>query len=145
MSGLSAESVRTLESAGWFPGRRVDVTGLCAKLEGEGFVVHGVARRFLAEFSGLRIPAYEGGNTRAREAIDFNPIRMVGEDDRFIEWGQDVGEAITPIGELDQGQFLLGIGESSTIYSVINWLGSFGSGIEGLENLILGVMPETIG
>ncbi|WP_415647563.1 SUKH-3 domain-containing protein [Stackebrandtia soli] len=52
--------------AGWFPGRRVDVTGLCAKLEGEGIVVHGVARRFLAEFSGLSFPDHGKGISSAR-------------------------------------------------------------------------------
>ncbi|WP_415649037.1 hypothetical protein [Stackebrandtia soli] len=45
---------------------------------------------------------------------------------------------------IDTCRYFLGIGESGTIYLVMDWLASFGSGITGLEGVVLGVMPKDV-
>lgn len=138
MDIYTPETERTLRNAGWTPGRKLDISELLDQLEKSGFVVSKAAEEFLSEFSGLTFDISGPGITRARERFVLDPLLCLGEDDRFTEWGEDLGEILTPIGELDY-RFFLGISESGEIYSVETWLGSFGKGSQALENLILGV------
>jgi hypothetical protein len=52
---ISEESKSLLRKAGWYEGRRVDVSGIKSLLETHGFVVSQVANDFLSEFHGLRV------------------------------------------------------------------------------------------
>jgi hypothetical protein len=142
---FSPESEKTLRQAGWYPGRTVDTAVWLAPLEESGFVFHEAAERFLAEFGGLSVEQSGPGRSRAKEPFEFDPLLTSGEDDRFGEWGETIGRVIAPLGELDHGRFFLGIDERGEIYLVADWLARFGSGDAGLECLILGYMPETIG
>lgn len=141
---FSRESENTLRQAGWYPGRTVDTAVWRTPLEESGFAFHEAAVRFLAEFGGLSVDHYGPGITCAREPFEFDPLLAFGEDDRFGEWGATIGRVIAPLGECDRGRFFLGIDEQGVIYLVASWLARFGSGDEGLENLILGVMPEAL-
>lgn len=141
---FSQESERTLRQAGWYPGRTVDTAVWRVPLEESGFVFPEAAERFLAEFGGLSVDDHGPGITSARESFEFDPLLAFGEDDRFGDWSASLGRVLAPLGELDGGRFFLGIDEQGVIYLVASWLARFGSGDEGLENLILGVMPEVL-
>ncbi|GGU67709.1 SUKH-3 domain-containing protein [Lentzea flava] len=143
-SRFTRETEKTLRGAGWYPGRTVDTAVWRVPLEESGFVFPEAAERFLAEFGGLSVDHGGPGLTRAKEPFEFDPLLALGEDDRFGEWGASVGRVIAPLGELDRGRFFLGIDENSVIYLVADWLASFGAGDEGLEHLVLGVMPERV-
>lgn len=144
MSELSKEAERTLLRSGWLPGRFVDPSAWRTRLEDAGFVIHEAAERFLSEFGGLAFEFGGDGISRAREAFELDPLLALGEDDRFNEWGELIGVSLAPIGELDNGRYFLGLDESETVYLVADWLAQFGVGLAGLENLILGVAPETL-
>lgn len=88
--------------------------------------MHDAADGFLREFGGLVVPYGGPGVTRAREALEFDPLSAIGEDDRFAEWSETVGKSICPIGVLDQGRFFLGIDEDGMIYLVSDALARFG-------------------
>ncbi|MFJ3407275.1 SUKH-3 domain-containing protein [Promicromonospora sp. NPDC090134] len=134
----------TLAKAGWFPGRSVSIDSWVALLSAEGIEVHRAAAEFLAEFGGL-VAEHEGpGISRARESFDFDPEACVGEGDRFIEWSQDLGREIVPVGSLDDGRFFLGLDENSELYSVEAFVASFGRMPSGMINLVRGVMPEVV-
>ncbi|KAJ6089469.1 SUKH-3 immunity protein [Penicillium canescens] len=143
MDNYTVETERVLRNAGWIPGRKVDIGEMRRRLEESGFIVNEAAEHFLSEFGGLVFDISGSGISRARERFILDPLLAIGEDDRFAEWSETVGETLTPIGELDY-RFFLGISESGEIYSVETWLGSFGLGQQALENLILGVAVREI-
>ncbi|MBM2620561.1 SUKH-3 domain-containing protein [Actinoplanes sp. LDG1-06] len=145
---LLPQTRRILGGAGWYSGRRVDTSRWSAELAADGYPpLHAAAVEFLAEFGGLSIPYGGSGISRAREAIALVPTLCDGEADRFIEWGQDIGHDLAPIGELAGGTCSwtnLGIDERGEIYTVIDGLATFGRMPDALDWLILGYMPRDL-
>lgn len=84
------------------------------------------------------------GISCARTPFALDPELARGEEGRFIEWGEEIGRHLYPLGELDHGRFFLGIDERSVIYLVETWVASFGPMPHALENLVLGVAPRPI-
>jgi hypothetical protein len=140
---------KVLAGAGWKPGRAVDTSRWEETLVADGFPpLHAAAREFLGEFGGLRFPPAGPGVTRARESVTFDPTDCLGEWDRFVEWGAEIGRDIAPIGELagdNHAWACLGIDERAEIYLVREWLATFGRMPEAMKHLLLGYMPETLG
>ncbi|WP_406511174.1 SUKH-3 domain-containing protein [Streptomyces sp. NBC_00161] len=137
----SAEVDAVLRGAGWYPGRSIDTTVWRERLEADGFRMHVAAEDFLREFGGLTVGSSGPGITRAREAFELDPLLALGEDDRFGEWGEEIGRCLFPLGELDHGHAFLGLDEQGELYVVASWLARFGRMPEAMENLVLGVMP----
>ncbi|QDN74690.1 hypothetical protein FNV64_02265 [Streptomyces sp. S1A1-7] len=135
---------RVLREAGWTPGRRVDAEPWLAAFEAEGLHRHPVVSDFLAEFGGLAVNISGPGINRAREPFEFDPMLCLGEGDRFLEWGEEIGKSVFPIGVHDEGRFFLGIDEYSELYLVETWVASFGRMPEAMSNLILGVQPSVV-
>jgi hypothetical protein len=144
MSDLSTETREALAGAGWFPGRRVDTTQWRARFSETGIQMHAAAETFLAEFGGLAVGHGGPGISRAREPFELDPMLAWGEEDRFLDWSETIGRNVFPVGELDHGRFFLGLDEHAELYSVETWVASFGSMPIALDNLVLGVMPETV-
>lgn len=149
LSDFHPRARRALERAGWYQGRVVGTAGWEAELAADGFPpLHPVARQFLAEFGGLRVPDGGWGVTRAREPFTLTPTECSGEADRFIEWGADIGRDIAPIGVLageTHGWANLGIDENGELYAVIDSLATFGPMPQAMNELVLGYMPRDIG
>ncbi|WP_328646678.1 SUKH-3 domain-containing protein [Amycolatopsis sp. NBC_00348] len=127
---FSGRAEAELRAAGWFPGRKVDVGNWRQRLEASGEVrMHAAAEKFLGEFGGLEflLPEFE-----------LNPWHLDGEEDRFVDWGAELGISLFPVGELEKGRFCLGISEIGELFLVEAWLATFGIGDAGLENLLCG-------
>ncbi|WP_234348906.1 SUKH-3 domain-containing protein [Streptomyces sp. WM6373] len=137
----SAAVETVLRDAGWYPGRNVDTTVWRERLEADGFRIHSAAEDFLREFGGLTVASGGSGITRAREPFELDPLLAMGEDDGFGEWGEEIGQHLFPLGELDHGHAFLGLDEQGELYVVANWLARFGRMPDAMENLVLGVMP----
>lgn len=135
------EVERVLRAAGWHPGRSHDTTPWREQLEADGFRMHPAAEEFLREFGGLTFGPGDLGITRAREAFELDPLLALGEDDRFGEWGEEIGRHLFPLGDLGHGHVFLGLDEQGELYVVMNWLARFGRMPRAMENLVLGVMP----
>lgn len=135
---------RTLIRSGWFEGRCVDTSAWRAELEGSGFVLHEAAELFLSEYGGLSFEYAGSGITRAREDFDLDPLLCLGEEGRFDDWSKVAGVSLSPLGEIGEGSASLGMDEAGTIYVVVDWLARFASGSRGMQELVLGVMPETV-
>jgi hypothetical protein len=144
MEDFLAEIRRALLAAGWQPGRRVDTTAWRTQLEAAGFATHDAAERFLGEFGGLTFDLSGPGFSQARLPFELDPLLCLGEDDRFAEWGQLIGRSLFPLGELDHGRYFLGIDETGEMYLVADWLASYGQVPGAIENLILGIAPQTL-
>jgi hypothetical protein len=91
MYTFSDEVDSVLRQDGWEPGRRVDVAEWMMELERNGIRVQTAAREFLAEFAGLKVGVTGPGTSRARLPFDLNPLECGSEEDRFLEWSEDVG------------------------------------------------------
>jgi hypothetical protein len=141
---LSPEVQAVLRDAGWHAGRQVDVSLWMAAPEAAGVVTHDAARAFLAEFGGLVVDISGPGVNRAREPFELDPLLCSGEEDRFLEWGEELGKSLFPIGVLDMGRYFLGIDEHSEIYLIETWVASFGRMPQAMDNLISGVRPTVI-
>lgn len=135
----------TLARAGWFPGRSVDVDRWAGQLREEGIELHPAANAFLREFGGLVVDQSGTGISRAREPFTLDPATCDGEGDRFLEWSEELGRQIVPVGELDRGRFCLGLDETSELYLVETLVATFGRMPAGLERLVRGVMPVAPG
>lgn len=144
MTAFSREVEEELRAAGWEPERSVNAAEWLSTYELRGIVVHEAAKKFLAEFGGLKFLLSGPGVSSAREPFELDPMLCLGEEDRFSEWGADIGHSLFPIGELAEGRYFLGIDEEEAIYLVETWIASFGKMPEAMENLILGLQPVTI-
>ncbi|MFI2504679.1 SUKH-3 domain-containing protein [Streptomyces sp. NPDC018972] len=146
MENLTEEIENALSAAGWVPGRQVDTAEWQRRLEASGEVTMSeAARRFLAEFGGLSFPHAGTGISMARQPFVLDPLLCLGEEDRFAEWGEELGESIFPVGEFDEGRGgFLGIDENGVIYQVVDTLSRFAEQRAGLECLILGIAPEPL-
>lgn len=123
----------------------MDTSSWVAALGAAGVVAHDAARAFLAEFGGLVVDISGPGVNRAREPFELDPLLCSGEEDRFLEWGEEIGKSLFPIGVLDMGRYFLGIDEQSEIYLIETWVASFGRMPQAMDNLISGVRPTVIG
>ncbi|MFD8702175.1 MULTISPECIES: SUKH-3 domain-containing protein [Kitasatospora] len=144
MQRFSDETERVLRAAGWQPGRQVDTGSWRRRLESAGLPMHDAAEQFLSEFGGLLVEVDGPGISRARTPFELDPALADGEEDRFTDWSQEIGEAIVPVGELDNGRYFLGISDSGEIHLVADWLASFGPVGEALDGLILGIAPKIV-
>ncbi|TWG12200.1 SUKH-3 domain-containing protein [Actinoplanes teichomyceticus] len=145
---LHGETRQILKDAGWHVNRAVDTERWEAELVADGFApLHPVAMRFLAEFGGLTVPDGGAGVTRARESFTLTPTDCRGEADSFVEWGEDIGRSIAPIGVLAGGTCAwanLGIDEQGEVYVVSSALATFGRMPRALDRLVLGHMPRDL-
>lgn len=135
----------TLARAGWFPGRSVAIDGWVDLLHRDGIELHAAAEAFLREFGGLVVTESGQGVSRAREPFGLDPTACVGEGDRFLEWSEELGRQIVPVGDLDRGRFFLGLDEMSELYSVETDVTTFGRMPIALERLAGGVTPVALG
>ncbi|MFJ9084686.1 SUKH-3 domain-containing protein [Streptomyces sp. NPDC102384] len=140
----SPEVADALVSFGWSRDRRVDPGPWTAPFEEQGIAVHEPVRDFLARFSGLSFEISGPGINCAREPFEIDPSLCQGEEDRFSEWGEELGIQLFPIGELDHGRFFLGMDEQGVLYLVADWVARFGPWPEAIDALVRGVKPEEI-
>ncbi|MFF5934254.1 SUKH-3 domain-containing protein [Streptomyces sp. NPDC012508] len=141
-SRFSDETQSALRSAGWFPGREVDVTSWRTSLQ--GFHMHAAAERFLREFGGLHVRVSGPGENHRRTPFEIDPELAIGEEDRWMHLSEMFGRSFFPIGGEDFGEFLLGIDERGEIHFLMNWAISLGRGDYALENLIRGLSRERL-
>jgi SUKH-3 immunity protein of toxin-antitoxin system len=79
---FSSKSLEVLHAYGW-SGKKVDITPWVGEAESIGIRVHAAARDFLTEFDGLAI-----------EGFEIDPLLCRGEEDRFLEWSNEIGKSI---------------------------------------------------
>ncbi|MEV0091191.1 SUKH-3 domain-containing protein [Streptomyces sp. NPDC050738] len=139
--GQATSAEEILRTAGWRPGRTIDITNWRTLLEAGGLQMHESASTFLREYGGLSIGNGGPGITSARETFELDPLLALGEEDRFLDWGDEIGRHLFPLGELCDGRFFLGMDEFSEIYLIETWIARFGPMPDGLDNLLLGVQP----
>ncbi|NEA42276.1 SUKH-3 domain-containing protein [Streptomyces sp. SID11385] len=141
---LDGEALRILQSAGWRADRSVDVSGWEDLFRPFGINMHASARNFLSSFGGISVDVRGPGISRAREPFAFDPAMCVGDEDLYLEWGEELNRRFYPIGALDDGRYALGVDEGGGVYSLESWVGYFGQWEKGVESLVLGIVAAEI-
>ena len=138
----SKDTEEALRSAGWFPERRVDeLVGPWrhALEDGGGFRMSAAAHEALLQFGGIRARRSGPGRSHARGGFDLDPLRAVGEEERFL----NTGLALFPLGEADDGHAFLGIAPDGAVYLVSHVARRLGDDVPTALNAILeGVKAE---
>lgn len=100
MNAWSPETYEVLEASGWTPERKVDTDRWRSMFEGAGVTMHTAAQALLQGFGGLSVNVSGPGISCARTPFELDPELVLGEDDRFVEWGKSIGHQLFPLGEL---------------------------------------------
>jgi hypothetical protein len=106
MARFSEKAERLLREAGWYPGRKADISGIVEEFQAIGCELFPAAREFLEEFAFLDT-AYttDRGLTRY---IHFDPIRASGRYERVEGvYSQIVGKPLRIIGGLGQDVLMM--------------------------------------
>jgi hypothetical protein len=120
---LGAQAAKALESAGWFPGRRIYdlVATWAAQLDrAGGFQMFPAAAQALNEFGGLRITQRGPGLECALESFDLVPTAALGEEDRFAEHARIIGSELYPLGEYASGCYFIAIDEHGRVFLLMD-------------------------
>ncbi|MFC3744924.1 SUKH-3 domain-containing protein [Paractinoplanes deccanensis] len=118
---MPGDLVGMLSSAGWTPGRRVDVTGVAATLRAAGFEVPRAATEFLSQFAYLHVqhePHIELHGEPAHCWTRFDPTAVATPRDADVarRCAETAGEALCPIGT-DGFHLTLYITPGATFYA----------------------------
>lgn len=129
-----------LRAAGWHPGREVPTAAWESLLrERGGFEIHDAARRFLAEFGGLAVPARGPGVTSAKVAFTLDPSAAEWDDEIFDVLSEEAGAYLYPLGEADHRNAYLGMAPDGSVYIGMDTATPLsGSGDGALEKLVEG-------
>lgn len=144
---FSQEVVELLRIAGWFPGRRVDVSEMRSVLQREGFNVSPAAEAVLSEFGGLTVkhPHSRGPNSDLRDYFHFQVSEvMSGSPTGWVfDYSEMVGESLCPIGQAFRGYMIMCVGSSGHVYGGYdNTLVLIGNTAEeAIGNMCTGVRP----
>lgn len=145
---LRRESITCLRSAGWSPQR--DVSHLVVRWESDffspnPFCITEAARAALTELGGLWLEQSGPGRSVARRSFGFDPTAADGEQDRFIEFENALDIKLCPIGEADNRETYLAMGDSGQVLCLMDDAWILGDCIEtALNSLILGELGESI-
>lgn len=130
-------AVKALRSAGWLPGRRVEIGADLAALDKENHKLFDQALEFLREYSSLIIRFNRDGEP---DELWFSSARAC--DLIFPEWIEEysrrVGMILAPIGSANGEYLVILIGEDGSFYGGFD--GEFGSlganALEMIENIV---------
>lgn len=89
------DALTLLRSAGWHPGRDIDVTDAVAALAGEDFEVTDAAVAFLREFSGLTIA---GPGNRNPLVLGGSDLALEADSGWTDLYSQAIGSTLVPVG-----------------------------------------------
>ncbi len=110
--------------------------------EHDGFEIHPMAQRFLAEFGGLNVTRlYVGTFTEVRAEVVLDPALAKGNRESFDVLSADVGAELYPLGMTANRRAYLGMTSAGTVYAGMTdacFLGE--SGDQALDRLVGQIM-----
>ncbi|GAA3061153.1 SUKH-3 domain-containing protein [Actinokineospora globicatena] len=133
-----------LRAAGWHTGRKVDTSLWRTQLAASGVTMHEAADRFLAEFGNLAFGDRGAGITVARTAFNFDPAEGIADLPRLVEWGEDLGVVLCPIGTIETPVYHLAMDADGECYFITSWAGRYGPWSEAMVKWIRGIIYEEI-
>ncbi|MEK0224260.1 SUKH-3 domain-containing protein [Bacillus proteolyticus] len=135
---ISNKTIEELKKAGWYEGRKIDISETVKFLEERGFEVFESAKRFMEEFGELRINVEKirsnGSKTISEHTTCIKEVIGV-LDSSFFGLEDYIDEKVIPIGSLYDFEINLYISESGRIFEATGWTGD--TVLEAFDNIIL--------
>jgi len=136
---IDREVVDSLTNAGWFPGRRVDITAL----ERLGLSLFPAAKSVLQEFFGLHIGVCGPGKECATSDVLVDPSATTHLLEELREYEQLLGVRLFPLGEVHRSYGFLLIDERGRTYLLSDEIIPFARSFDdSLEKLVKGLLPD---
>ena len=108
MVQFSEKAERLLRGAGWYPGRKTDISGIEEEFQEIGCDLFPVAREFLEELAFLEIVYIFDTQRSLTGLVHFDPIRASGWYERVEEvYARTIGRPLCIIGELGQDVLMM--------------------------------------
>ncbi|KMQ16995.1 SUKH-3 domain-containing protein [Bacillus mycoides] len=136
--GISNKTIEELKKAGWYEGRKIDISENVKFLEERGFEVFESAKKFMEEFGELRINVEkirsDGSKKISKHTTCIKEVIGVLDSSCFgLE--NFIDDKVIPIGSLYDFEINLYISESGRIFEATGWAGD--TVLEALDNIIL--------
>ncbi|PEJ66356.1 hypothetical protein CN680_28235 [Bacillus pseudomycoides] len=135
---ISNKTIEELKKAGWYEGRKIDISENVKFLEERGFEVFESAKKFMEEFGELRINVEtirpDGSKTISEHTTCIKEV--IGVLDSSCFGLEDfIDDKVIPVGSLYNFEIDLYISESGKIFESTGWAGE--NALEALDNIIL--------
>ncbi|WP_459500869.1 SUKH-3 domain-containing protein [Bacillus sp. C1] len=136
---ISNKAIEELKKAGWYEGRKIDISENVKFLEEKGFEVFESAKKFMEEFGELRFNVervWPDGVTKDISKHTTCIKEVLGVLDSSCFGLEDyIDDKVIPIGSLYNFELNLFISESGRLFESMGWIGD--NALEALDNLIL--------
>ncbi|MGO0653483.1 SUKH-3 domain-containing protein [Bacillus mycoides] len=133
--GISNKTIEELKKAGWYEGRKIDISENVKFLEERGFEVFESAKKFMEEFGELRINVekiWPDGLVISKHTTCIKEVIGVLDSSCFgLE--NFIDDKVIPIGSLYNFEIDLYISESGRIFESRGWPGE--NALEALDNI----------
>jgi len=118
MSELSAQTVSSLESAGWEPNRRIAASRFVAAYERVGYPIFPIVISFLEEFGDLQLHYPHFRKKDFTDSCNFRAEIAARIEPPWIQkYEEHIGEKLVPIGTSSREHMDLLMTESGSIYA----------------------------
>ena len=135
---ISNKTIEELKKAGWYEGRKIDISETVKFLEERGFEVFESAKKFMEEFGELQINVEKIWSDGSKQISEHTTCikEVIGVlNSSFFGLEDYIDEKVIPIGSLYNFEINLYISESGRMFKSIGWVGD--NVLEALENVIL--------
>ncbi|MED1093670.1 SUKH-3 domain-containing protein [Bacillus paramycoides] len=136
--GISNKTIEELKKAGWYEGRKIDISENVKFLEERGFEVFESAKKFMEEFGELRINVEKIRSDGSKKISKHTTCikEVIGVlDSLCFDLENFIDDKVIPVGSLYNFEIDLYISESGRIFESIGWTGE--NALEALDNIIL--------
>ncbi|WP_329767620.1 SUKH-3 domain-containing protein [Bacillus nitratireducens] len=132
---ISNKTIEELKKAGWYEGRKIDISENVKFLEERGFEIFESAKKFMEEFGELRINVekiWPDGLVISKHTTCIKEVIGVLDSSCFgLE--KFIDDKVIPIGSLYNFEIDLYISESGRIFESTGWAGE--NALEALDNI----------
>ncbi|MDI6533839.1 SUKH-3 domain-containing protein [Bacillus mycoides] len=135
---ISNKTIEELKKAGWYEGRKIDISENVKFLEEREFEVFESAKKFMEEFGELRINVEKIRPNGSKKISKHTTCikEVIGVLDSSCFGLEDyIDEKVIPVGSLNDFGLNLYISESGRLFKSIGWVGD--NIMEALDNIIL--------
>jgi hypothetical protein len=143
MNDFSEFTEAVLRKSGWFPERSVRnaVLRWDLELQQDNFQIFPEAEKILTQFGGIKIEKHKSRTKSSRFLpMLLDPTMALGENDRFTEFADLLGNKLYPLGEFIEVHYYLAVSEDGRIFSLMSDLLLIGKNFnQALENIINGI------
>ncbi|MDM5186269.1 SUKH-3 domain-containing protein [Bacillus sp. DX4.1] len=132
---ISNKTIEELKKAGWYEGRKIDISENVKFLEERGFEIFESAKKFMEEFGELRINVekiWPDGLVISKHTTCIKEVIGVLDSSCFgLE--KFIDDKVIPVGSLYNFEIDLYISESGRIFESTGWAGE--NALEALDNI----------